>query len=120
MLRGGSLGSKLTLAIRSVMSCTSFSCVLLRLTYYPVNLLAAPWKLILFSEKTGIFHSRRFTSNGILYNYRLQTLEELCKICIYGLIDYRHLWFCHLLELKISRAKRWVGVGPLQFQTGKK
>ncbi len=37
-----------------------------------------------FLKKTGIFHSRRFTSNGILYNNRLQTLEELCKIRIYG------------------------------------
>ena len=32
----------LTLAIRGYVSCTSFSYVLLRLTYYPVNLLAAP------------------------------------------------------------------------------
>ena len=35
-------GSGLTLAIRNVYCFTSFSYVLLRLTYYPVNLLAAP------------------------------------------------------------------------------
>ena len=42
VLRGGSLGSKLTLAIRSVMSCTSFSYVLLRLNHCHVSKYAAP------------------------------------------------------------------------------